>query len=471
MVSTTSCKRIGWVSLLALSGCATVPSDLGRSDVDQLVVERGWSLTTMEAEQLHGLLAEPLTAARAVQVALMNNPGLQSELARLGFGAADVYDAGRLSNPRLSGSWLDSDQAGEGTQRTLGLVLPFTDLLTLPARSKLAQLEFAALKSTVAGAAITTATDAETAFYQLVVDSRIQELRGRRAAAAELSADLAGRFYAAGNISDRELAEQKVAAAEVQLERLHGDAQAESSRAHLASLLGVSMAASWRVDTTLAQPPSRERPLPELEQAARRQRLDLIAARAEANALAQRLGFISWSRWLGDIDLGFEKEREADGARLRGPELDLEIPLFNQHRDDLLRAESSLAQAAANLTALVLEVENGVRLAYAALDNARARVVTYQDSLIPAHANVVARTQEEVNFMLTGVFELLEVKQDQLAAFEGYMESVGGYWIARAQLASAVGVSLPATSGEAIEIETSQETDGHQHHGNHGDSQ
>ena len=468
MVSTKIAKRAVWVLLLALGGCATVPPDLGRSDVDELVVERGWSLPP--AAQLNELLTEPLTAAGAVRVALMNNPGLQSELARLGFGAADVYSASRLSNPRLSGAWLDPETTGEGTQRTLELVLPFTDLLTLRARSQMAQLEFAALKSSVAAAAIATATDAEAAFYRLVADRRVQQMRTRRATAARLSSDLAERFHRAGNINDRELAEAKVAAAEAQLARLDSDAEVESSRTHLAHLIGVSTAGSWQVDTTLAQPPEQERPLAELEQLARQQRLDLIAARTEADALAHQLGFVSWSRWLVDLDLGMERERESDGARLRGPTLELEIPLFNQHRDDLLMADASLAQAAANLAALHLEVENSVRLAYAGVQNARARIAVYQDSLIPAHANVVARSQEQVNFMLAGVFELLDVKQEQLAAMEGYLHSVSGYWIARAQLAKAVGSSLPVIPGEVIEIEQPQEGNDHAHHHNHGDS-
>ncbi|MEE8308680.1 MAG: TolC family protein [Gammaproteobacteria bacterium] len=470
MVSITCCKRVTWLLLLAASGCVTVPADLGRSDVDELVAERGWSIPPRQAEQLQTLLAEPLTATSAVRIALLNNPSLHSELAGLGFGAADVYAAGRLSNPSLSGAWLDADRSGEGTQRTLGLVLPFTDLLTLPARSKMAQLEFAALKSAVAGAAIEVATDAEAAFYQLVADQRVRVIHARRATAAKLSAELAQRFYVAGNINDRELAEHRVAAAAAQLERLQTDTQVQSSRAHFAGLLGVSTALPWRVETTLQQPPLQERPLQELEALAQAQRLDLLAARAEASALAQRVGFVGWSRWLGDLDLGIEREREADGTRLSGPTLELEIPVFNQHRDDLLIADASLAQAAAKLTALALQVENDVRLAYAGIENARARVATYQDSLIPAYDDVVARTQEEVNFMLTGVFELLDVKQEQLAAHEGYLRSVSGYWIARAQLAKAVGISLPVTPGEAVEIELPQEGNDHQHHQNHGDS-
>lgn len=466
MVSIRSSRRICCLLLFTLSGCTTIPRDLGRSDVDALVVEQGWQLHMAE---LDALLVEPLTAERAVQVALLNNPGLHADMARLGFGAADLYAASRLSNPRFSGAWLDSDAAGEGTQRTLELALPFADLLTLPARARMAKLEFAALKSSVAHAAIVTATDAEIAFHQLVADMRTHEMRARRAKAATLARELAGRFHAAGNISDRELAEQQAAAAQAELERLDSDAQIQSSRSHLAGLLGLSMAEKWQVVTELALPPAKERGLEELQAMARQQRLDLMAARTQADVLAQRLGFTRWSRWLGDIDLGLERERETDGARFSGPTLELEIPLFNQHRDDVLAADASLTQAVANLTALSLEVDNGVRLAHAGVQNARAKVSVYQDRLVPAQADVVARTQEEVNFMLTGIFELLDVKQAELAAYEGYLQSVGGYWIARAELARAVGASLPAEPGGPVEMEAPPQESGHEHHHhNHG---
>jgi len=144
--------------------------------------------------------------------------------------------------------------------------------------------------------------------------------------------------------------------------------------------------------------------------------------------------------------------------------------LFNQHRDDLWAADAGLAEAVAHLNALIFEVENGVRLAYAGVENARLRVATYQDNLMPARANVVARTQEEVNFMLTGVFKLLDVKGEELAAQEGYLQSLSGYWIARAELARAVGTSLPATPGEVVEMDSPSQDGGHQHHHNHGDS-
>ena len=71
---------------------------------------------------------------------------------------------------------------------------------------------------------------------------------------------------------------------------------------------------------------------------------------------------------------------------------------------------------------IATDVDNRVRLAYAALENARARIAEYRDVLIPQRIETVARAQEEVNFMLIGIFELIALKQDEYDAYQGYLD-------------------------------------------------
>ena len=107
---------ISSVVLLALGGCATLPPDLGRSDVDALVGERGMPVEAATNENgdslVESLTSEPLSAESSIRIALVNNPDLKASYAQLGFAAADVYAAGRIRNPVFSASVLDSNQAG-----------------------------------------------------------------------------------------------------------------------------------------------------------------------------------------------------------------------------------------------------------------------------------------------------------------------------------------------------------------------
>ena len=139
--------------LLLLTACAQLPADHGIADVQQLVAQRsGQQLDAPDADTLTlvtELLATPLSVDQAVHVALLNNPRVRAEYARLGIAAAEVYDAGRLSNPRLSMDRLVSDVSGQADQAGFGLVQSFTDLLLLPARGRLAAGEFERAKEQV----------------------------------------------------------------------------------------------------------------------------------------------------------------------------------------------------------------------------------------------------------------------------------------------------------------------------------
>ncbi|TDJ34431.1 MAG: TolC family protein, partial [Gammaproteobacteria bacterium] len=343
------------VVVVLVTGCASLPKDLGRSDVDALVAERG--RPTLEADtslsELVGTLtAEPLTADSAIHIALVNNPRLSGAYARLGFAAAEVYAAGRIRNPVFLGSFLDSSVSGQRDQVTLGLVVSFTDLLTVPARKRLAAGEFAAMKQSIGAEVLDIAAEAETAYYRSVSAKQVAALRRQIATASDLSAQLAGRFFDAGNLTPRELAMERAAASEQRLRSLDADVDAYAARTGLAEVLGLSTADAWDAPARLGVPLREEDSLESLLVLARQSRLDLAAARTEADVLADRLGVAGWTRWLGELDVGVERERETEGGTLTGPTVGWEIPIFNQHRDQLLRISADLEIAFAEVARL-----------------------------------------------------------------------------------------------------------------------
>lgn len=433
-------------SLLLVVGCASIPPDHGRAEVDELVSARGQQVEAPGDALLSTLTGATLSAESAVRIALINNPDLQSSYASLGFGAADVYEAGRIRNPVLSASVLDSNVPGEGNQVALGLVASFTDLITLRARSRLSRGAFAALQQQVGAEVLAVASATEKAYYHYVGAMQVAALRQQTARAMALSADLAQRFADAGNLAARELAMQKAAASEARLEALEAEAAVVEARTELAALLGLSAGDDWQAPAALHLPLHHEDELDQLLQLASDSRLDLAAATTTADVLADRLGVVNWARWLGDLDMGIEHERETDGARLTGPTADWEIPIFNQNKDALLRADTELQIAINDVRRISLAVENEVRKAHAELANARQRVSEYRDQLIPQRIATVARAQEELNFMLIGVFELIELKREEYDAYQGYLEAITSYWVARADLALATGRSLPSAA-------------------------
>src|SRR5262245_48772837 len=109
--------RASLVAMAALAtGCSSLPED-DTGAVAAALNERGleWHAPADGGAPAE-LLAKPMTRTTALQVALQNNPELRAQLARLGFAAADVYEAGRLSNPRLSVSVLFPDRGDQADQ-------------------------------------------------------------------------------------------------------------------------------------------------------------------------------------------------------------------------------------------------------------------------------------------------------------------------------------------------------------------
>jgi cobalt-zinc-cadmium efflux system outer membrane protein len=442
---------------MLLSGCSSLPTDLGRGDVAALVEVRGRPAPSADeatrSRLIADLAAKPLTPDTAARIALVNNPRLKAEYARLGIASAEVYDAGRLSNPRLSGSWLNSNESGAADQVTFGLAQSFTSLLLLGPRSRLAQAEFTSAQQSAGAEILNLAAETETAFYTLAGAQQIEKMREAVARAAGLSAELAQRFFDAGNITRLELSREQAAATQARLDLLEAQAKAAAIRAKLNALMGLKGGTqAWTITAGLPSPLPKEDESPELLRLAGESRLDVLAARNEVKFLADSLGVTRRFRYLGELEVGVETERETDRSRLTGPTFSWQLPIFNQGKGAVAKAQAQMQSAEARLQALEIAATNSVQLASLSVANAKARAETYRTALIPQREQIVARSQEQVNYMLIGQFELLRAKQEEYDAYQGYLEAVSDYWVARAELAREVGTRLPSSAQTAQEV-------------------
>lgn len=446
-----------------LAGCAALPVDRGRSDVVALLKERGLAVPAVpaDAEAARRILEEvagrPLSIHDAVRIALVSNPRLKAEYARLGFASADVYDAGRLSNPKLSFGYLFVDESGVADKIDLGLTQNFTDLLLLPARSRFAKGEFGRVQQVVAAEVLRLAAEVESAYYDHVSAKQLAAMRDAVARAARTSADLAQRFFDAGNISRVELSREKAGAAQARLDALQAQAMATRSAFVLSRLMGLpSSRFKWQAPAQLPAPVAREDSLDALLALADRSRLDLAASRKQVELLADALGITRRFRYLGEIEFGVQGERDTDRTRHLGPTLSLELPIFNRRAGTVARAEAELQIAEAELAGLEVDAATGIQAALADVENARTRAEAYRAALIPQRESVVARTQELQNYMIVGQFELLAAKQAEYDAYQGYLEAVRDYWLARTELMRQVGAPLPssaAATGPTLDVD------------------
>lgn len=433
---------------LSIGACSGMPPARGYPDVATTLTARGLeppATPGVEDPVLAALTEAPLTVETAQRVALARNPTLRAQFAALGFAQADLYDAARLANPRFALGWLDA--AGGGAQVTLGLAQNVAELLTLTPRRRIAEGELARTKEAAAAALMQLAADVEAAWVRHVAALAARELRQAIADAASVSADFAAALQAAGNINQLALDRERAAAESTALDAVRTQTRVASTRAALATLMGVGAEIGWSAEAALPLPVAREDTAEELQRIAGSGRLDLLAARRAVTLLEDSLGLARSWRWLGAFELGVEHERDPDGGRLTGPTLQLELPVFNQGAGRVLRAEARLDAARANASAIQLAVGNEVAQAQVAVATQRELLTRMRDHLLPLRERIVAGAQQMQHFMLIGQFDVLQDKLAQYRAYEDYLAALADYWLARARLARAIGAPLPSGRG------------------------
>lgn len=478
-----SVKLLSAILVMVLSGCASLPDDRGLSSVQGLIHQRDSHLAAKAVgvgshsepleQQVETLLAEPLTAERALAVALLKNPKVRIAYAQMGLNQADWLEASRLSNPTLSLSLLRSNVNGDSSQLGYGLVQNFTDILFVRQRSRLAKADLTRVQTDVALGLQRLAADVNEAYFAAVGAAQIAQMRIVTTKAARASAELARRFHDAGNINALELAREQAAAEQAQLELETAQAEAEVSRINLNTIMGLPAFSTWSLDARLPLPVAKEPSVHALVELGLKQRLDLVAERLRLERSDGNLSLAKKLRWIPFVALGIEGERDFDGSTSFGPTLAFELPLFGKSGTGILRAEAWQEQASARVALLEGQVANAIAKSYARLQSTRARVERHRSGLIPQREAIVARTQELQNYMIVGQFELLLAKQEEYNAYESYLATLRDYWMARVELSRAVGGALPsdadigALSESSIELPAPQDTTPHHRHGGH----
>lgn len=434
-----------------LSGCATTNPALDTPVINHELAARGapplaWDKNRAGQDEtmVHTLLAEPMTADRAVRVAMLRSPRLQSEFARLGLARADILEAVQVANPHFTVSRLGL-QSGDGSQLVLGLSAPLVDLLVLPSRVRLARSDYERARLEIAAAVLAVSLDVEEAWYDYVGARQVAEMRQAVAVAQATSAELARRYYEAGNITQLQLARETAAESQARINAAHAKVAAKLARLKLDTSLGLSGAdAEWATTDRLALPVPTEDDPATLERLAHDGNLSLLAARREVAILADAAGVTRRFRLLGGTQIGYEREREVDGSVIHGPTLDVELPIFNQGGAKVARADARLLAARASLARIELATDNAVRLGAERVRVSSNVVAMHRDGLVPARETIVERSQQEQNFMLIGVFDLIQAKTQEYDAYQSYLESIRDYWLARLDLMRVVGAHLPS---------------------------
>jgi outer membrane protein TolC len=433
------------LSLSLLAGCATFSPDGGLDTVQNLTrphTGTGLSVIRTDADvasvetQLTGLLGQPLTPSTAVQIALLNNRSLQAGYAELGIAEADLVQAGRLANPVFSFSRLKS---GDGVEIERKLMLPVIDLLTMPIATRLEQRRFEQAQLRTAADVLRIADETRRAYFGAVAALQSAEYLNQVALGAEASAELARRMLAAGNWSALQQAREQA---------VHADAVAQLARARQASiaererlvrLMGLKGGAiAFTLPDRLPELPAAPRAIADAEAQAMTNRIDILMAQKELAGLAASLGLTRATRFVNLLDLSYLNNSTESGARPRGYEIELQIPLFDWGGARVAKAEALYMQAVHRAASAAIDARSQVRESYGAYQTAYVIARQYRDEIVPLKKRISDQQLLRYNGMLISVFELLADAREQVISVNAAIEAQRDYWIADSALQAAL---------------------------------
>ncbi|RJG04538.1 TolC family protein [Noviherbaspirillum sedimenti] len=433
------------IAALALAGCATFSEDGGMNTVSALTTERtGQSIqlakpghdTELAEKNVHQLLGKPLTPDTAVQIALLNNKGLQASFAELGIVEADLVAAGWMRNPGFSFGRM---RTGNDVEIDRSIMFDLLGLLTIPIRSGIEQRRFEQAKLQAASQAVRLAADTRKAYFNAVAAQQTVQYMGQVGTAAEASAELARRMAQVGNFSKLDQAREQAFYADATAQIARARHNATAAREQLSRLMGV-----WG-DKTAFQLPDRLPDLPkapdtinDAESQAMQQRLDIQMARRGAESTAQALGLSKASRFINVLDVGYASKSETGAPRGNGYEIALELPIFDWSGAKVAKAEAIYMQSVHRTADIAIRARSEVRESWSAYRTAYDLARHYRDEVVPLRKKISDEMLLRYNGMLASVFELLADARTQIGSVNAAIETQRDYWLAETDLQAAI---------------------------------
>ncbi len=433
-----------WFVLALLSGCSVLSSDTGltevrklskREDGTVLIYKHTGDDATSIASQTGALLGKPLDPAAAVTIAMLNNRNLQAAYAELGIADADLAQAGRLANPVFSFGKLKSH---EGVEIERKLMLPVIGLLTMPLTRPLEQRRFEQAQLRTAIRVLDTADATRRAWYGAVAARQSAQYLEQVASAAEASAELARRMASAGNWSKLQHAREQAFYADSVAQLARARQAATEEREKLTRLMGLwGTQAAFTLPERLPDLPPAARAIEDAEAEAMANRLDILMDNKELAGLASSLGLTRATRFVNLLDLSYLHNTEG-GERVRGYEIELQVPLFDWGGAKVARAEAMYMQAVHRAGAAAVDARSQVRTAYSSYRTAWEVARHYRDEVLPLRKRISDEQLLRYNGMLISVFELLADAREQVQSVNAAIEAQRDYWIADAALQAAM---------------------------------
>jgi len=403
-------------------------------------------------ERVQALLAESLTEEAAVQVALLNNRGLQAAYNDLGISEADYVQASLPPNPAIvlnrtfgTGSFVEF-----GFQ-LVGNLLAFA---TLPAKTEIAKREFEEARYRAIATTLSLTINVRRAFIRALAAQQRLALLEQARETANASAQMMKQLGETGAANKLDQARVAAFYADLSVQVAQARLAVTTSREALTRILGLwGSDLDYRLPSRLPVLPAAVEALADVEVDAMRRRVDLIILRYEIVTLAKSANFVNATRYLSFLELGLgyrnEIETGSTGEQTSknryGIELGIVIPVFDTGQARLTAAQEIYMRAINRLVERSVNARSEARVAYSTYRATYDIARYYQSRIVPLRRQISSEVLLRYNGMLSDVFEVLIDERERINASIGSLDALRDYHLAVADLQAAltVGGTVP----------------------------
>lgn len=390
---------------------------------------------------VQALLRRGLTADSAVQIALLNNRGLQAAFNDLALAEAERVGESLPPNPSIALSRISGPFEIEIERRIVADLIGFA---ILPFRSEIAAERFRRAQLRAIMETIRTAAETRRAYYRAVAGRELVGYLGQAQQATDTMTQFAKRLGETGAMNKLDQARELAFFAELTAQLATARQRATSDREALIRRMGLwGPDLKFKLPPTLPALPRKARALANIEVEAIRRRIDLQMGRIELAALARSYGLTQATRFISFLDAGYAekilKEKETgERIRERGFELEFEIPIFDFGEVRVREAEARYMAAVNRLLELAVNIRSEARDAYRVYRSTYDIATHYTREVLPLRKIITDEAQLRYNGMLIDVFGLLTESRQRITATTAAIDAKREFWLATTNLGTAV---------------------------------
>lgn len=481
-------KVVATVALpLILGGCVSAAeysqknsgfSSVSRKTAEATGKDAIWIQNRRDAQAVSGrvktlLAKKSVDVETAVQVALLNNKGLQAAYADLGDSAADAWQSTMLVNPTVEVGLIGIGTPGLDAFKTVEGVIA-ANLLALATHKRnveIADTEFRKAQLNAALRTLQLAADTRRAWVTAVAAWETVAQLNQAQAAADAASELAQKLGETGALTKGGQAREHVFYAELAGQMAKARLEARLAKEELTRLMGL-----WGSDTDF-QIPNRLAQLPKglikrdlIEAEALQRRADLQMAKLDLEATAKSYNLTEATRYVTDLEIltGFETERELEDGEKNvdttgNVALEFVIPIFDSGKARMRKGELAYMRAANLLAEKAVTVRSEARSAYQAYRSNYDIARHYRNSVVPLRTKIEEESLLTYNGMITNTFELLADSREKVNSILLAVNAKRDFWLAEANLASAIFGGGAGAAGGETEVAAAAESGGGGH--------